>query len=648
MTGGKNDITQTILQKLASLNENNISLKNALLQYAGTTANTMTKTAAAIETINKLSESFHHLTNAFKGIQKSIENLDKNISPKQTYSDDIARETQKYNAAAEAFDKVMKVSAFTNALLQKNKYNAVEEKAITPDENFDASKYSNIAFMFNRIMKVSSISKTLIKILDVMMKSESFRRSESQESKTKNLFKSEESNSAYNISTSDYSKSNKTEGIWGSIENFITKIPLVGDIFKIAKGLTLMIIAGAPVLAILSHVLSTEIKPWQGTIDLLAKLKVLGGTTFEELSNIFITKMKDFIQWPFKFLKEKIPSIFSNIKIPFAKAAEEVTIAAGKGARGLGKTGFFSKFLGKFGSLFVLKRLPVIGTLLSFYFAYDRYKKGDYTGMLLELGSGIAAMIPGAGTAISLGLGGLLAVRDMLLTKKDQEEFKVNKDKGFLQYLLDGIKNTMNKLGDFLKNKLGFMGEWVKSVYEKITSYFDEIKMPKMPILNVPPASYSSMMVPRPENAATSGSGPEAKSGVKNISPKTKSVSNNDAVTAPVPVSPSSTSLPAPITPTSGINSKIQNRPQQITVEGLGTEEQIALLEDTVDESKEQTMILRDILRSLNTPRDLSTTPNMPQIASSDVRLRQQISDTRRSYLETSSITTNLLRGSVA
>ena len=52
----------------------------------------------------------------------------------------------------------------------------------------------------------------------------------------------------------------------------------------------------------------------------------------------------------------------------------------------------------------VFKFIPGVGSLLSFAFAVDRFKKGDYFGGILEVAAGIAYFFPGIGTAIGVGV----------------------------------------------------------------------------------------------------------------------------------------------------------------------------------------------------------------------------------------------------
>ncbi len=71
---------------------------------------------------------------------------------------------------------------------------------------------------------------------------------------------------------------------------------------------------------------------------------------------------------------------------------------------------FIVKYGGKAAKFF--KPIPILGGLISFAFAYSRFKSGDIAGGILEILSGVASFFPGIGTAISLGIDILLAVLD--------------------------------------------------------------------------------------------------------------------------------------------------------------------------------------------------------------------------------------------
>lgn len=84
---------------------------------------------------------------------------------------------------------------------------------------------------------------------------------------------------------------------------------------------------------------------------------------------------------------------------------------------------FFKGMGNKVGILLkpILKRIPGIGSMISWAFAYSRFKKGDTVGGLIDVASGIATLFPGIGTALGIGLDVLNAFLD---TKKGDETVK--------------------------------------------------------------------------------------------------------------------------------------------------------------------------------------------------------------------------------
>lgn len=97
--------------------------------------------------------------------------------------------------------------------------------------------------------------------------------------------------------------------------------------------------------------------------------------------------------------------------------------SAGAGALGTGlKVG--AGALGKT----ALKSLPFIGLGMGAYGAYEKTKEGDYKGAILEATSGIASMIPVYGTAISLGLQGISATRDVMRATNAETTANVTKN----------------------------------------------------------------------------------------------------------------------------------------------------------------------------------------------------------------------------
>lgn len=107
-----------------------------------------------------------------------------------------------------------------------------------------------------------------------------------------------------------------------------------------------------------------------------------------------------------KFLKPltKVFRGFTNLWKPLAKVLKIGGKSAGKGvAKGAAKLG-----------LKALKGIPVIGTLIGTYFAFQRWKKGDKAGAMMELASGLLSNIPFAAYAVDA----FLLMRDLVGKEK--------------------------------------------------------------------------------------------------------------------------------------------------------------------------------------------------------------------------------------
>ena len=89
-------------------------------------------------------------------------------------------------------------------------------------------------------------------------------------------------------------------------------------------------------------------------------------------------------------------------------AGKSATKAAGKSIL---KTGFKS----------AVKKIPVLGALAGGLFAIPRLLKGDWAGAGLEVASGAASLLPGAGTAASIGIDAALAAKDMKDAMKEEQ-----------------------------------------------------------------------------------------------------------------------------------------------------------------------------------------------------------------------------------
>lgn len=97
-------------------------------------------------------------------------------------------------------------------------------------------------------------------------------------------------------------------------------------------------------------------------------------------------------------------------------AGKQAVKTAGKSAakaagKSLLKTGFKS----------AIKKIPVLGALAGGLFAIPRLLKGDWAGAGLEVASGAASLVPGAGTVASIGIDAALAAKDMKDAMKEEQ-----------------------------------------------------------------------------------------------------------------------------------------------------------------------------------------------------------------------------------
>ena len=160
--------------------------------------------------------------------------------------------------------------------------------------------------------------------------------------------------------------------------------------------------------------------PLKGLLNILSKGGIIGGVKlFQKMASKQLAKFtglfakiipKDLFTGVIKKAKGFLGSITKFLLKPFAKLGGK---AAGKGLFGIiGK--LFGKFLKP-----LLKRIPGIGSLISWGFAISRFKSGDLVGGLIDVASGIATLFPGIGTGISIGLDVLNAFLD---AKKGKDE----------------------------------------------------------------------------------------------------------------------------------------------------------------------------------------------------------------------------------
>jgi hypothetical protein len=120
----------------------------------------------------------------------------------------------------------------------------------------------------------------------------------------------------------------------------------------------------------------------------------------------------------------KVISKIPGMSKIFGSGAAAAGSAVAKGAGGLlGKT--------------ALRAIPLLGSVVSGYSAYQRFSKGDLTGGLLDTTAAIAGLFPGIGTGISLAATGANLARDFTKapTEADQGDDIIADMKNIKKYM---------------------------------------------------------------------------------------------------------------------------------------------------------------------------------------------------------------------
>lgn len=100
--------------------------------------------------------------------------------------------------------------------------------------------------------------------------------------------------------------------------------------------------------------------------------------------------------------------------------------AAGKGILKEGAVEGITKLGGKALGKVILKKIPLVGLLAGIGFGINRAVHGDWVGAGLEIASGAASTIPGAGTAASVAIDAGLIARDIKKNVDDSKKEQQN------------------------------------------------------------------------------------------------------------------------------------------------------------------------------------------------------------------------------
>lgn len=125
-------------------------------------------------------------------------------------------------------------------------------------------------------------------------------------------------------------------------------------------------------------------------------------------------------------------------------------------------------------ALKVFKRIPIIGSLISFYYAYKAFSAGDTIGGVLQIASGIANFFPGIGTLISIGIDMFSALRN---SATGGSEAASNMSVGEQS---QAILNKLKELGGWVGEQIKIFGEWLWSKLKAGTASLFELGAPLM------------------------------------------------------------------------------------------------------------------------------------------------------------------------
>lgn len=187
------------------------------------------------------------------------------------------------------------------------------------------------------------------------------------------------------------------------------------------------------------------------------------GTIVSRFSDFAMTQLLSlFGETPTKGKKGKVGQTTAN-GLPAGGNAWTMPKA---GAGILGVAGIFAAFAGAGKYLFallrpVLKKLPIIGSIISIGLGINRIRKGDVLGGLVEFGAALAYLVPIVGIPLGMGIDALLYMRD--------------KAGGGSEGIAKGGKDIF-KTGEvwtIIKDKLV---EWWHWLNEKIGTFFNDTK----------------------------------------------------------------------------------------------------------------------------------------------------------------------------
>lgn len=208
--------------------------------------------------------------------------------------------------------------------------------------------------------------------------------------------------------------------------------------------------------------------PFKGLLKILSKVGLQGGIKILEVAaKTFIGGLKQVIMAPINLLDDAVKLIGKV----FGKETFKAVLKPIRAMKGL-----FTKMLGGLVSFLkpILGKIPGIGTIISWGFAYSRFKSGDVIGGFIDVLSGIASIVPGVGTAIAVGLDVLNAFLDY--KSGGANEKTTQKKTGLLKEWALGLGKTLYKAVKYIPIIGPFMqavedmqaGKWLEASYNLV------------------------------------------------------------------------------------------------------------------------------------------------------------------------------------
>lgn len=261
----------------------------------------------------------------------------------------------------------------------------------------EKSHYSSIAKEFEKILKVGKLKDAFDKIKDSVSSNgfvERLKNALNIAPVTKEVKQVRDMLSSHFRAKQDLERAKRIKEV--RKPNFIpkTKEPVVetGLLGKLLKGLGLGALLGLIGGAIMLAANAMKLGSLKDIMQFIGKYASLAGLkTIIASASTFIHALTA----PFQLMS----------KLFTGKTATEII---SKGTLKFGGD-FFAKALPTLTKIFgrglkFLKPIPVLGSLISFYFAYKSFKNGDVIDGMFEIASGLANFVPGIGTAISIGI----------------------------------------------------------------------------------------------------------------------------------------------------------------------------------------------------------------------------------------------------